>query len=54
MNSISPVPKMIALPIDLLEDLNLQKLTIRASFCCTKILKKLHLFLTKVAVKSCF
>ena len=25
----------------------------RASFCCTKILKKLHLFLTKVDLKSC-
>ena len=25
----------------------------RASFCCTKILKKLHLFLKKVALKSC-
>ena len=26
----------------------------RASFCCTKILKKLHLFLTKVALKVAF
>ena len=25
----------------------------RASFCCAKILKKLHLFLTKVALNSC-
>ena len=27
--------------------------TTKASFCCNKIVRNLHLFLTKIAVKSC-
>ena len=30
-----------------------QNVITRASFCCNKIVRKLHLFLTEVAVKSC-
>ena len=34
-------------------DTQRERVISRASFCCTKNVRKLHLILTKVAVKSC-
>ena len=49
----------VTIPLSLTISSSLLRITVyvsllKASFRCTKILKKLHLFLAKVAEKSCF